>query len=106
MGAAAIEESNIFTDEPSGMAHAEDQDMVKAFTANRAEETFTQRIGFGSAVGRVEQFDVNASNRAFKQHAIFVIVIANQEAGTGTERRRLTDLLSHPSITRRRVAAK
>ncbi len=95
-----IEEGDIFPDDVLSMPFAEDQDMVQAFAPDRTEEPLTQRIGFRRLEGGVEQFRVDAGNGAFKQHAIFVVIIANQEAGPAPETRCLTDLLSHPSITR------
>ena len=43
---------------------------------------------------------MNAGDCMFKQHPIFVIIVANQKARTGAEGGCLADLLSDPSITR------
>ena len=94
-----IEKGNILADHASGMALAEDYDVVQAFAANRTEEALTHGIGFRGLKRCLEQFSVNADDRTFKQQPVFVIVIANQEARTDTEGSCLTDLLSHPSIT-------
>ncbi len=99
MRTTVIEKGDIFPDDAPSMPFAENQDVVQAFTANRAEETLTQRIGFRGLERRMQQFRVNAGDGAFKQHPVLVIVIANQETGTGAEGRRLADLLSYPSIT-------
>ncbi len=70
MRTTVIEKGDILADHPSGMSFTEDQHMVQAFAPNTTEETLTQRIGFRGLERCVQQFDVNTSDSAFKQHSV------------------------------------
>ena len=99
MRTPVIEKSDILVDHPSGMTLTEDQDMVQAFAANCTEETLTQCIGFRGLERGVQQFGVNTGDGAFKQHAVLMVIVANQITRPDPEARCLSDLLSDPSIS-------
>ncbi len=93
MGPAMIKEGDILVDHSPSMPVTEDQDMVQAFAPDRTEETLTQRIGLRRLKRGVEQFRVDAADGAFEQHAIFVVIVADQEARTDAGGCRLPDRL-------------
>lgn len=62
MRPAVIVEGDISPDDEPSMPFAEDQDVVQAFAANRAEETLTQRICFWGLERCVQQFRMNAGD--------------------------------------------
>jgi hypothetical protein len=61
-----IEESDVFTNHPSSITFAEQQDMVQTFAPNTAQEPFTKSICSRSLEGCVEQFDLGTSDSSFK----------------------------------------
>jgi hypothetical protein len=55
VGTAVIEEGNVLSPHSSGIALAENQDVIHAFAPNTTEKSLTNGVGFWSLKGCVEQ---------------------------------------------------
>src|SRR5712691_7561883 len=98
MRARPIEELTILVNHPPDVLIAQDQNMVRTFAPDGANEPFAESVCFRGKGRGMDEFDASTRHRAFKMQPILVIVIADQEARGCTERGGFPHLLREPGI--------
>ena len=78
----------------------QNEEMVKAFAADAAEEAFADGVRAGCPDGRPQHLDAAPGRDARELCAEFAVIVADQEARSRAEGRRLAQLLGNPGIGR------
>jgi len=79
----------------------QDQHVVQTFLSDAPQEAFTDGIGSGSVIGRLEKLDAAGCRHPSKAGPKFAVVIPNQIFRCLSIGRGFPELLRHPDITRR-----
>jgi hypothetical protein len=98
MPTGLVEELNVLFDHPIQMFLSQDQHVIKALPPYAPQEPFADRVGFGCAVRRFQDFNVAVPCHSHESGAVFAIPISNQAAWPLIKRSSLTQLLRHPDI--------
>ncbi len=100
VGTLAVEILDILADHPVEMARPEQDHVIQALAADRAEEPFAIGIGTRGVKGRLEDRNPGSFGDCGKVHPKLDVVVADQIPGRKSEGRRLAQLLRQPGIGR------
>jgi hypothetical protein len=99
MWPSLIEELGVFLDDLIQMAFSQNQHVIQTLASNASLEPFADRVGFGCAIGRFQDFNLTPFRDGRKVLPTFTIAISNQEAWPPTEGGCFPKLLGNPFIS-------
>lgn len=76
--ASSIEVIDVFPDNAMQLPFSRNHKVIEPFSHHTSQEPFADRVGFGSAVGRLEDFDGTGLGSSAKGIGTYGIAIANQ----------------------------
>ena len=71
------------------MTLVEDEEEIQAFAPHTAQESLANGVGLAGFIRRGQDVDIGPLSDSVECRAVLVVVVANQEAATLTEGRRL-----------------
>ena len=96
MRSAGIEKQAILSECAVQMLYAKDDGVIQAFASDATKESFANRIHQGHLNRCTQYLHPSALRNAIEFGPKFVVVIANDELGSFTERRDIPKLLGRP----------
>jgi len=108
MWTGVIEILDVFPDHAMQVPFSQNQDVIKTFSPHTAQKLFAERVGFRSAIGRLQDFNrasLRDSHEGFPTQSV-AIAIPNQKARRLAVRRGFAQLLRDPGVSRVRRYAK
>jgi hypothetical protein len=76
----SVEVFDVFLDDPMKLPVPDNQQVIEAFSPQAPQEPFADRVGLGSAVGRLQDFNGACLSDSCEIVAVLAIPVADQEA--------------------------
>jgi hypothetical protein len=101
-----IEVGDVFLDDAVKMALAEDEEVVKALSAETPQESLTDSVGLWRPDRRPQNLDVSPLSDPVEGCPVLAVIVTNEESRRFAQWSSIAELLSDPGVGRVGVTAK
>ena len=95
-----VEVGHVLLEHTAKMLFAEDQDVIKAFAPDAAQQSFTDGVRPWCSDRRAQHLNPASDRYGVEMRTVLRVVVADQVRGRFAEGRRLPELLRNPGVGR------